>query len=134
MNITNCPTCGYPVDRIDDEKLLPLVKGALESFQSGATGWYRKSGWEVWEEAELGYAQDVPPLGRVTVVANTRNYRGYDETDEGGEDYYVVLEIDVNGEKKYFRQDFHFSSYGDNSVDGPLRLAVGRTKTVTIFE
>jgi len=133
METKTCPTCGQQVDGIDAEQLLPIIKAAIEQYKVG-TGYYANEGWRVWEEAEVGTNHRIPELGIVTVVANTRNYRGYDETDQGGEAYYVVLEIEVNGEKKYFRQDFHYDSYGDNAVVGPLRLATGKTKTVTIFE
>lgn len=133
MQIQNCPTCGQVVDGLTDEKLIPIVKAAIENYQTGS-GYYRHTGWEIWEEATLGTWHDVPELGTVTCVANTRNYRGYDETDQGGEAYYIVLEMTIGNEKKYFRQDFHFDSYGENRVVGPLKVAHGTTKTVTIFE
>jgi hypothetical protein len=128
-----CPTCGNEFNKNDSSvDYGRLIEDQMHSVRAGS-GYYVEEGWDALAEADLGFEFTLGDLGEARVVHQGRHYPGYDDVAQGGEDYYIVIEVDSLG--KFFRKNFHFDSYGTST---PLfRRAyevTGTVKTVRVFE
>ncbi len=114
-----------------DEIVASLLDYAIHDLKSGS-GYYAETGWKVLLEKSEGSNFTLAGFGRINVLKNSYNYEDYDSTDQGGEDFSIVLQID--GDSRFWKKDGHYDSYGGVEWKSKLQTTTGKLKTITVFE
>lgn len=116
----------------EDEIDAALLNADVECLMTGGSGWYQKKGWaNLYLESEGGTVV-LPHIGTVEVLKNTYDYKSYDVSAQGGEDFVIVLRS--RGDDRFFIKRGHVDSYGGVEWESGMERTEGKLKTVTVFE
>lgn len=109
-----------------------VILAAITTIKADAgryAGRYAAKGLELISGSHAGKVYGTL-IGDITVLKNTYEEKDYDDYEEGGEDFEII--IGWNG--RFFRLDGHADSYGARTFTGELTEVQGKLKTITVWE